>query len=205
MSLLFLKALPPLRVAQLNPAERSAPVSSRHSHRHRHSHAAVAAAAQPSSTFPRRRSAQPSRTLSSPHSRSGVFTSQSPASSQPRRRRCCSSAVVDVSPPSLSSTQPNAVVSTLALRCLRRHSHRHRLSHAAVAAAAQSNAVVPRHRNRHKRPKPPRPSTSHTVPTSNFQPFQTSRMTSNNINDGNEYTSEQVNVQVSSGRVIDGC
>nr|GMC84685.1 hypothetical protein Iba_chr04cCG13950 [Ipomoea batatas] len=172
-------SLPPLRVAQLNPAERSAPVSSRHSHRHRHSHAAVAAAAQPSSTFPRRRSAQPSRTLSSPHSRSGVFTSH--------------------------STQPNAVVSTLALRCLRRHSHRHRLSHAAVAAAAQSNAVVPRHRNRHKRPKPPRPSTSHTVPTSNFQPFQTSRMTSNNINDGNEYTSEQVNVQVSSGRVIDGC
>nr|GMD68313.1 hypothetical protein Iba_chr12dCG7980 [Ipomoea batatas] len=60
-------------VAQLNPAERSAPVSSRHSHRHRHSHAVVAAAAQPSSTSPRRRLAQPSRTLSSPHSRSGVF------------------------------------------------------------------------------------------------------------------------------------
>nr|GMD80087.1 bifunctional TH2 protein, mitochondrial [Ipomoea batatas] len=50
---------------------RSAPVSSRHSHRHRHSNAAVAAAAQRLSTSPRRRSAQPSRTLSSPHSHSG--------------------------------------------------------------------------------------------------------------------------------------
>nr|GMC91214.1 hypothetical protein Iba_chr04fCG15250 [Ipomoea batatas] len=45
------------------------------------------------------------------HTRAPVrsSSSQSPASLQPRRRRCCSSAVEDVSPPSLSSTQSNAV------------------------------------------------------------------------------------------------
>nr|GMD10517.1 E2F transcription factor-like E2FE [Ipomoea batatas] len=94
------------RLAQLNPAERSAPVSSRHSHRHRHSNAAVDAAAQPLSTSPRRLSAQPSRTLSSPHSRSGpVFvvtvTGIVTASRTPSSPVAAAAQSNAVSPPSL--------------------------------------------------------------------------------------------------------